>query len=83
MAAPCYRLLESQSVPQNWIRKNGSVHPKYPLPWEPEQIESFEALKKATGQALELPQPDFNDNFILETDASEKAYGGHIYQLKK
>jgi len=82
MAAPCYRLLECQSVPQNWIRKNGSVHPKYPLPWEPEQKESFEALKRATGQALELHQPDFNDNFILETDASEKAYGGHIYQLR-
>jgi len=35
---------------------------------------AIKALKKATGQAIELHQPYFNDNFILETDASEKAY---------
>ncbi len=72
--------MDKTTVPEKWITKKGTVHPRYELAWSEEQIRSFEALKKATGQALERHQPDFNQEFHLETDASDKAYGGHIFQ---
>jgi hypothetical protein len=83
IAEPCYRLLEIQNVPQKWIRKNGTIHPKYPLPWTPTQEASFARLKKETGQALEFHQPNFDDTFYMETDASDKAHGGHIFQVQQ
>jgi len=83
LSEPIYRLLEIQDVPKQFIRKNGTIHPKYTLPWTEEQITSFEILKKETGKALELHQPDFNADFHLETDASERAYGGKLYQIQQ
>jgi len=81
IAEPCYRLLDTKGVPDRWITRKGTVNPNYKLTWSEEQIASFEALKKATGASLERHQANFDIDFHLETDASEKAYGGHIYQI--
>ncbi len=81
ISEPCYRMLEIQDLPKHFITKKNTIHPKYPLPWTEEGKASFERLKQETGKALELAQPDFNLLFHLETDASEKAYGGKLFQL--
>ncbi|XP_078180776.1 uncharacterized protein LOC144574637 [Carex rostrata] len=51
--------------------------------WTKEAQEAFETLKLAMTQAPVLALPDFNQTFVVETDASNHDIGGVLIQNKK
>ena len=53
------------------------------IEWNREVKESFEKIKKLMSGCLERAQPDFEKQFILTTDASDKAIGGILSQRDK
>ncbi|GJV01669.1 retrotransposable element Tf2 [Tanacetum coccineum] len=48
--------------------------------WSPEAQDTFEELKKAMIEALVLGLPDFNEPFIIETDALGVGLGANLQQ---
>lgn len=64
LAAPLYKALELEK----------------PFVWTNEQEESFSLLKKRWTDSLELIVPNFNEEFTLETDASDAGIGGVLRQ---
>jgi hypothetical protein len=48
--------------------------------WGPEHQKGFEALKQALCQAPVLQVPDFGKNFVLTTDASDRAISVVLHQ---
>jgi len=58
----------------NLLRKNT------PYVWTSAHEESFTALKNALVSAPVLTLPDFNKQFVIETDASDKGVGAVLQQ---
>ncbi len=75
-----YDLLEIKTVPHIYRKKNGTAQGKFLITWNEAALNSFDLLKKLTSDSLELFQPDFSIMFKINTDASDRAYGGYIYQ---
>ena len=48
--------------------------------WTPAAAEAFEALKRAMVKAPVLQLPDFDSDFILETDTSNVGIGAMLMQ---
>ncbi len=80
-AQPLYDMLELQNIPKNFIRSNGLANGKYILTWTETQIRQYELMKQLTSNSLELFNPDFGQPMYLHSDASDKGYGGHIFQV--
>ena len=53
-----------------------------PLDWTPECDEAFQAIKEKLAQAALLAYPDTNSPLSLMVDASDRAIGGVVQQLK-
>ena len=53
-----------------------------PLGWTPECDEAFQAIKEKLAQAALLAYPDTNSPLSLMVDASDRAIGGVVQQLK-
>jgi len=49
-------------------------------PWEQEQQDAFEELKRKLTEAPVLACPDFNEKFVLQTDASDIGLGAVLTQ---
>ncbi len=73
-------MLELKSIPRNFIKSNGLANGKYFLPWTAAQISQFEIMKQATSDSLELYHPDFRFLMNIRADASDKGYGGYVFQ---
>ena len=58
----------------------GLVSPKVKFQWGPEQQEAFEEAKRIMTQHTLLSFPDFNKEFHIYTDASNKQLGAVIMQ---
>jgi len=54
-----------------------------PWAWGPKEVEAFKNLKKAMISAPVLKQPDFDEPFILMTDASGYGAGAILGQADK
>jgi transposase InsO family protein len=80
LAQPLYDMLELKSIPRNFIKSNGLANGKYVLPWTAAQISQFEIMKQATSDSLELYHPDFRFHMNIRADASDKGYGGYVFQ---
>lgn len=64
-----------KAAPLNELRKKGAA-----FMWGPTQEASFAALKEALKSAPVLTLPDFNSEFILQTDASALGLGAVLLQ---
>lgn len=64
LAMPLYKVLEMDK----------------PFKWENQQEDAFCLIKQRWGDNLELIVPDFNELFVLETDASDNGIGGVLRQ---
>lgn len=64
-----------KAAPLNALRKKGAK-----FLWGPSQEGAFVALKKALISAPVLALPDFNEEFILQTDASGHGVGAVLLQ---
>ena len=51
--------------------------------WGEEQVLAFHALKESLTQPPVLALPNSDDEFILDTDASDEAIGGELLQLQE
>ena len=79
-AQPLYELLELKNIPKNFIKKNGLANGKYILEWTPKEIDQFELMKQLNSDTLELFHPDFRFPMNVRSDASDKGYGGYLFQ---
>ncbi len=79
-AQPLYDKLELKNIPKNFIKKNGLANGKYLLEWTPREINQFELMKRLTSDTLELFHPDFRFTMNVRSDASDKGYGGYLFQ---
>lgn len=50
--------------------------------WTPQDEAAFKNIKQLFLETNVLSHPDINKEFFLQTDASEFAIGGHLYQYK-
>ncbi len=76
-AQPLYDMLEVKNVPKKFIKNNGLVNGKFILNWTASQISQFELMKKLTSK---LFHPDFRYPMNARSDASDKGYGGYVFQ---
>jgi len=51
--------------------------------WSPDQVQAFQAAKAMVAQDVLLTHPDPNEEFVIETDASDYQLGGVINQKGK
>jgi hypothetical protein len=77
-----YKLLDYKSVPANCRKKkNNAVDgKKVKLQWNEKARECFEKMKQLFSANLTLALPHMDKSVILETDASERGYGGVLMQ---
>ena len=73
-----------------WIRRSHVLAPLAQLTskttkwkWGPEQQKSFEDMKKIISKETLLAYPDFNEEFVIHTDASHTQLGAVIAQRGK
>jgi hypothetical protein len=73
-----------------WIRRSHVLAPLEALTskttmwkWGPEQQETFDTMKKIISREVHLAYPDFNDEFVIHTDASHTQLGAVISQKGK
>ena len=59
------------------LRNSKSV---YSIPWKQEQQDSFDELKKLVANTVTLAFPNFNEKFIVRTDASKFGLSGVLSQ---
>ena len=59
-----------------------SVVGKHKFRWKEEQMEAFDALKRALTRPPVLALPNQHDSFVLDTDASNDAIGGELIQVQ-
>lgn len=64
-----------KAAPLNELRRKGAT-----FVWGPTQESAFEALKEALRSAPVLTLPNFNEEFILQTDASASGLGAVLLQ---
>jgi hypothetical protein len=84
IANPLYSLIKLKNVPEKFRKKNGAVNGKLvKVVWTPETIESFNQLKDACSQNLELAMPDFSLPLNLHTDACKYACGAYLSQTNE
>ena len=55
---------------------------KHKFRWKEEQMEAFDALKRALACPPVLALLNQHDNFVLDTDASNDAIGGELIQVQ-
>jgi hypothetical protein len=70
-----------------WIRRSHVLAPLAALTsktttwkWGPEQQEAFDTMKKIISREVLLAYPDFNEEFVIHTDASHTQLGAVISQ---
>ena len=73
-----------------WIRRSHVLAPLAKLTsktvkweWGPEQTKAFADMKKIISKEVLLAYPDFNDEFVIHTDASHTQLGAVISQRGK
>ncbi len=59
-----------------------SVLGKRPFKWEREQQAAFESLKTALIAPPVMSLPNMNEEFILDTDASDMSIGAELLQIQ-
>ena len=78
-----YSLMKVKDVPPSKRKKsNGAVNgKKIILEWTDEANEAFENLKRVMSGDLVLALPSLEHDFIVNTDASDHAYGAFLEQV--
>ncbi len=85
IAKPLYELLQvKSSMPQPLSRHHKSKGPqlpsKTPISWKDEHQSTLERLVHMLTKPPVLAYPNFEEPFVLHTDASEKGLGAILYQ---
>ena len=64
-------------------REDGKKGSQKPITWSQADVDAFENLKKALSEQLELFRVDPDKPFILRADASDKAIGAVLEQVRE
>jgi hypothetical protein len=83
LVRPLYELMKVKDVPQSKRKKkNGAIDgKKIILEWTEEAEKAYEKLKEVMSSDLALSLPNFEHPFILNSDASDYAYGEFLEQI--
>ena len=81
LAQPIYELMLTNHLDSSYRNKNGTIKSKrVTIEWNEESLVAFENLKSAICSDNVLILPNFEKEFVLITDASDKAYGAVLCQ---
>ena len=87
IAKPLYELLQVKSsmpqTPPSHCKSRGPQLPsKTPIEWRADHQSTLESLVSMLTNPPVLAYPNFEEPFVLHTDASEKGLGAILYQLQ-
>ena len=78
---PLYAMTKCGDLPQSMRKKSGVPNgKKVILTWTEEGEKAFNKLKEIMASDLVLALPDFDHEFIVNTDASDHGYGAFLEQ---
>jgi hypothetical protein len=81
IARPLYEMVKLKDVPSKLRKRNNAVDgKKVILEWTTETDTAFENLRRAICSDLVLSLPDFEREFIVNSDASNHGYGAFLEQ---
>lgn len=85
MAQPLYKLLQGKSSEQSTLSRHSptkgpQLPSRAPIEWIPEHQMILEQLVDMLTNPPVLANPDFEQPFVLHTDASERGLGPVLYQ---
>lgn len=78
---PLFKIMNLKDVPKSKRKKNGAVDgKKVDLEWNDAADQAYENLKIIMCSDLVLSLPNFDEQFIVTSDASDNGYGGVLEQ---
>ena len=84
LSRPLYALMNLKDAPDSVRKRNGAVDgKKVTIEWTPDTLRSFNQLIEILCSDLVLALPDFDQPFVLTTDACDYGYGAVLEQLRE